>query len=261
MYHGYMCESDAPLLNFQLLSLYSGMGVALSILGNNTSSLVGVAISASLLPPAVNAGICWAHAILIRAGRVENISQEDFWRIGGISFALTVVNIVCIWVSGILMFAIKEVAPSKSKSAFWARDIKVARAIQKGSQEVNLDVIKAGLQDALERDRRAKTEGTANGGAPDGAASIASRFMRRRNQRQASSKGASNFSFNLATNPVDDVIPIVDTQKIGLVGSTPLTDDLRYVGLEDMAALLGFDEDEEEEAPAQNSGWGFGWLR
>jgi hypothetical protein len=238
------------------------MGVALSILGNNTSSLVGVAISASLLPPAVNAGICWAHAILIRAGSVENISQEDFWKIGGISLALTVVNIVCIWVSGILMFAIKEVAPSKSKSAFWARDIKVARAIQKGSQEVNLDVIKAGLQDALERDRRARTGGgAANNGAPDGGTSITSRFMRRRNQRQASIKGGSNFTFNLATNPVDDVIPIVDTQKIGLDGSTPLTDDLRYVGLEDMAALLGFEEDEQEEAPAQNSGWGFGWLR
>ena len=86
---------------------FSGMGVALSILGNNTSSLVGVAISASLLPPAVNAGICWAHAILIRAKVVENTSGEDFARIAGISFALTVVNIVCIWVFGMLMFKIK----------------------------------------------------------------------------------------------------------------------------------------------------------
>ena len=29
-----------------------------AVVGNNTSSLVGVAISASLLPPAVNTGIC-----------------------------------------------------------------------------------------------------------------------------------------------------------------------------------------------------------
>ena len=36
------------------IALPSGIGVALSVLGNNTSSLVGVAISASLLPPAVN---------------------------------------------------------------------------------------------------------------------------------------------------------------------------------------------------------------
>ena len=33
------------------VAIPSGCGVALSILGNNTSSLVGVAISASLLPP------------------------------------------------------------------------------------------------------------------------------------------------------------------------------------------------------------------
>jgi uncharacterized membrane protein len=33
------------------IAIPSGCGVALSILGNNTSSLVGVAISASLLPP------------------------------------------------------------------------------------------------------------------------------------------------------------------------------------------------------------------
>ena len=39
----------------------SGMGVALSILGNNTASLVGVAISASLLPPAVSFENIWAR--------------------------------------------------------------------------------------------------------------------------------------------------------------------------------------------------------
>lgn len=38
------------------IAIPSGAGAALSVMGNNTSSLVGVAISASLLPPAVNAG-------------------------------------------------------------------------------------------------------------------------------------------------------------------------------------------------------------
>lgn len=38
-----------------LIALASGIGVALSVLGGNAGSLVGVAISASLLPPAVNA--------------------------------------------------------------------------------------------------------------------------------------------------------------------------------------------------------------
>ena len=38
-----------------LVAIPSGVGVAFSILGGNVGSLVGVAISASLLPPAVNA--------------------------------------------------------------------------------------------------------------------------------------------------------------------------------------------------------------
>lgn len=37
------------------IALPSGIGVALSVLGGNSGSLIGVAISASLLPPAVNA--------------------------------------------------------------------------------------------------------------------------------------------------------------------------------------------------------------
>ena len=41
-----------------LIALPSGAGVALAILGGNTGSLVGVAISASLLPPLVNA-VSW----------------------------------------------------------------------------------------------------------------------------------------------------------------------------------------------------------
>ncbi|CAF4072794.1 unnamed protein product [Adineta steineri] len=46
-----------------LIAVPSGAGVALSILGGNTGSLVGVAISASLLPPAVNCGLLFAYAI------------------------------------------------------------------------------------------------------------------------------------------------------------------------------------------------------
>lgn len=38
-----------------LIAVPSGAGVAIGVLGGNAGSLVGVAISASLLPPAVNA--------------------------------------------------------------------------------------------------------------------------------------------------------------------------------------------------------------
>lgn len=39
-----------------IVAIPSGMGVALSLLDQNVGGLVGVAISASLLPPAVGAG-------------------------------------------------------------------------------------------------------------------------------------------------------------------------------------------------------------
>lgn len=87
------------------IAIPSGMGVSLSILGGNTGSLVGVAISASLLPPAVNAGICWMYALLELAR--GSVDSPDYAVIGAISFALTVLNIVCIWLSGMLMFTIK----------------------------------------------------------------------------------------------------------------------------------------------------------
>ena len=47
-----------------LIAMPSGAGVALSVLGDNTGSMVGVAISASLLPPAVNAGLFWSLALV-----------------------------------------------------------------------------------------------------------------------------------------------------------------------------------------------------
>ena len=45
------------------VAFFSGMGVAVSLLDDQTASMVGVAISASLLPPAVNAGILWVAYI------------------------------------------------------------------------------------------------------------------------------------------------------------------------------------------------------
>lgn len=38
-----------------LVALPSGAAVAIAVLGDNTESLIGVAISLSLMPPAVNA--------------------------------------------------------------------------------------------------------------------------------------------------------------------------------------------------------------
>lgn len=141
------------------VAIPSGAGVCLSVIGGNTSSLVGVAISASLLPPAVNAGICFMQAVLIAAGAVESPPSESdvhFASIGAISFSLTVVNIVCIWMAGIVMFHVKEVSPSENKGAFWARDLRVAREINKKKKEgkarpVDAKALRDGIISALSK--------------------------------------------------------------------------------------------------------------
>lgn len=130
------------------------MGVAVSLLDDQTNSLVrvlhcmdfvhlifisnvntikqvGVAISASLLPPAVNSGI-----ILISwYFKNENTklflgSQGDWAYYAFVSLGLTLVNILMIWISSILMFRMKEVLPIK-KSHFWS-DLGIARKIYRG---------------------------------------------------------------------------------------------------------------------------------
>lgn len=119
------------------IAIPSGVGIALSILGNNTSSLVGVAISASLLPPAVNCGLALAYGALgfiydadaVDDDNADYTTPSSFVNMGGVSLALTVINIGAIYVSGLVMFRIKEVVPIKNKTAFWQRDIKVSRRI------------------------------------------------------------------------------------------------------------------------------------
>ena len=103
------------------IAFFSGIGVALGLLDESTSSLVGVAISASLLPPAVNCGILLLFAAQIRLNENSHRSrnrefwndEEEFVQMGIISLSLTAVNILVVWLAAALMFRIKEVLPVK----------------------------------------------------------------------------------------------------------------------------------------------------
>jgi uncharacterized hydrophobic protein (TIGR00271 family) len=177
-----------------LIALPSGAAVALSVLGGNVGSLVGVAISASLLPPMVNGGILLGTAVsqlnhcsvtsscnpevsvpaptnasLINGtsvpaslinGTFSPISvpvtidphsttylrgkcsqwgrnqykqyfscslPEEAALLGITSITLTILNIACIFLMGIIVLKIKEVAPRTALSAaaksFWKKDI------------------------------------------------------------------------------------------------------------------------------------------
>ena len=241
----YEMESRGEIIGLAIgiaIAVPSGMGVCLSILGGNTSSLVGVAISASLLPPAVNAGVCFMHAILIAAGAVSCDSGKDandFFVIGGNSFALTVLNIVCIWLAGIIMFEFKEVRATDSKGAFWDRDIKLARQLNKKVKRgekpppVDFSVIHAGLKTALAKGKSKddkKIDEVKIRPPPQG----------RPRYEQASLNSA--FSMRKRRTPV--------YERNGLWGNNLArvdedNENVEYVGLEDMAGLLGFDADED----------------
>ncbi|ELU08060.1 hypothetical protein CAPTEDRAFT_213394 [Capitella teleta] len=150
-----------------LIALPSGAGVALSILGGNAGSLVGVAISASLLPPAVNAGMLWAYALVTAIHPpdfdVSLLSNQSELRrsppnclplvnneytltyscdmsseagiLGVVSLVLTLLNIICIFIMCVIVLKVKEVAPhtamSSATEAFWKTDLKVAREAYK----------------------------------------------------------------------------------------------------------------------------------
>ena len=114
------------------VAFFSGLGVAVSLLDDQTSSLVGVAISASLLPPAVNAGVLWVFYAYLEHGiiyREPEILLHDKKLVGGgaVSLLLTFANIILIWLASMLMFRMKEVLPIEKK-VFW-EDLGVARKI------------------------------------------------------------------------------------------------------------------------------------
>ncbi|KAJ9597350.1 hypothetical protein L9F63_011790, partial [Diploptera punctata] len=141
-----------------LWALPSGTGVALALLQGSAGPLIGVAISASLLPPAVNCGIMWGLACIILIYgdiKIPHLKGEAYfgkskyqplysdWRptelaiMGIVSFCLTLINICCIFITAILVLKIKEVAAPYTSSPdlrrFWEHDIRAARAINRAT--------------------------------------------------------------------------------------------------------------------------------
>jgi Domain of unknown function (DUF389) len=163
------------------VAFFSGLGVAVSLLDDQTSSLVGVAISASLLPPAVNAGLLWVAFFFAEADKIgsacdvlarsinrtspenrmlnifqnsmldceelavslgyQNYAIETYYSMGWTSLLVTIANIALIWISSMLMFRIKEVLPIK-KSIFWD-DLGIARKVYQRHALVSVEQVAA----------------------------------------------------------------------------------------------------------------------
>jgi uncharacterized membrane protein len=93
------------------IAIFSGAAVAISVTRGDMSSLVGVAISAALMPPAVNVGMMIILGIAYGAPVAMSIG------IG--SLALLFMNIILIDASAIITFKIKKLTPIANKSATW----------------------------------------------------------------------------------------------------------------------------------------------
>ncbi len=93
------------------VAVFSGAAVAVSVTKGDMSSLVGVAISAALMPPAVNVGM------MITLGLIYNSAAGI--QIGLGSLALLSMNIILIDVAAIIMFRIKKLGVIADKSAQW----------------------------------------------------------------------------------------------------------------------------------------------
>lgn len=147
-------------------ALASGAAAAIGVLGGNTGSLVGVAISASLLPPAVNAGLLWAIALCTQLLHVEPrllaslarhhvYSQQlhvELFVCATVSMALTLLNVVCVWLMGVVVLRIKEVAPAVQRDQqFWRHDVRLAREVALHDPELHSAI------DRLDLDERRHT--------------------------------------------------------------------------------------------------------
>uniref|UniRef100_A0A1I8P3K7 DUF389 domain-containing protein n=1 Tax=Stomoxys calcitrans TaxID=35570 RepID=A0A1I8P3K7_STOCA len=150
------CELHSLIVGV-FTAIPSGAAAAIGILGGNIGSLVGVAISASLLPPAVNSGLLWAIALIykcyendeskypqvIKTTKYSDNQANELAIMGSLSMCLTISNIICIYIMGILVLKLKEIAPvSGDNREFWKHDIKMARQLKRdrfGSENVIMD--------------------------------------------------------------------------------------------------------------------------
>lgn len=113
------CELHSLIVGI-FIAIPSGAAVAISILGENIGSLVGVAISASLLPPAVNSGVLWALATMFMFHQQDDtkynvVIHTKFWSehqavelfvLGSLSMAVTISNVICVYAAGTLFLKV-----------------------------------------------------------------------------------------------------------------------------------------------------------
>lgn len=82
--------STSNLLYGLVVAFASGIAVVLGITMGGVNAIVGTAISASLLPPIVNSGMCLAMAVMYQLQRneVNGSNSNDYYTYSGVSYVL-----------------------------------------------------------------------------------------------------------------------------------------------------------------------------
>ncbi|XP_047361287.1 uncharacterized protein LOC124953645 [Vespa velutina] len=168
-----------------LWALPSGTGVAVALLQGSNGPLIGVAISASLLPPVVNCGLFWALGciwLIYRPIKMPHIKGEsytdfnssyvyvytdylpvEFFCNGIISACLTFINVMCIFITAIIVLKIKEVAAPYTSTPelrrFWEHDIRLVRDKNISRDNSSLD---SSYYDGLSKTKQKVLERTLN---------------------------------------------------------------------------------------------------
>ncbi|XP_076661580.1 uncharacterized protein LOC143365358 [Halictus rubicundus] len=168
-----------------LWALPSGAGVAVALLQGSNGPLIGVAISASLLPPVVNCGLYWALGciwLIYRPIKMPHIKGEsytdyntsyvyvyteylplEFFCNGIISACLTFINVICIFITAIIVLKIKEVAAPYTSTPelrrFWEHDIRLVRDKNISRDNSSLD---SSFYDGLSKTKQRALEQTLN---------------------------------------------------------------------------------------------------
>ena len=127
------------LVSGVIIALFSGVGVTLSLYNNISGGLVGVAISASLLPPAVNSGICLAEMLLGELITGHATDRVAFGEIAAVSFLLTLANILSIIAAGLCTLQFKSADDQHVTNeliGFARATERAARRPERGGEEI-----------------------------------------------------------------------------------------------------------------------------
>ncbi|GMH76560.1 hypothetical protein TrST_g10081 [Triparma strigata] len=121
-----MIERGAPsgLLMGLAVAVPSGVGVTLAVTtSGGINALVGVAISAALVPPIVNAGICVVTGMFLSMIKGQAEAGHNFVYLGFISFLLFAINTLVMIIVGIMMMKLKKVTTVGASHSNWDSDM------------------------------------------------------------------------------------------------------------------------------------------